>query len=56
MPTAYYNQQDKIDTEKALAFVEHIQEHLKSSEKVICKICGKTIDEIYEESEKEVEE
>lgn len=50
MPTTYYNQMDRIDTEKALRFVEHIQEHLKPSEKVICTICGKTIDEIYEEA------
>jgi len=40
---------------KALVFVEHIEEHLKDLEgfehepkpKVICKICGKDIDEIY---------
>lgn len=38
--------------EKALVFVEHIEYHLQDMEidgKVICKICGKTIDEIYEE-------
>jgi len=49
MPTAYYNQTDMVDTEKALAFVEHIQKHLKPGDKIICTICGKTIDEIYEE-------
>lgn len=49
MPTAYYNQLDRIDTEKALVFVAHIEEHLKPGQKVICTICGKTIDEIYEE-------
>jgi len=52
MPTAYYNQQDRIDTEKALAFVNHIENHLRDLKiegKVICKICGKTIDEIYAE-------
>jgi len=27
-------------------FVAHIQQHLKYGEPVICKICGKTIDEI----------
>lgn len=48
MPTGYYNQTDRADTEMALAFVEHIKEHLKYGEKVICTICGKTIDEIYE--------
>ena len=53
MPTGYYNQMDRIDTEKAIAFVEHIKEHLKHDEKVICTICGKTIDEIYEEYEEE---
>ena len=49
MPTAYYSQQDRIDTEKAIAFVEHIKNHLKPEEKVICTICEKTIDEIYKE-------
>jgi len=34
--------------EKAVMFVEHLQDHLKPGEKVICTICGKTIDEIYE--------
>jgi len=56
MPTAYYNQMDKTDTEKAIAFVEHIQEHLKHGGKVICIICGKTIDEIYKENEEEENE
>ena len=52
MPATYYNQRDRIDTEKALLFVEHIENHLakmKLGSKVVCKICGKTIDEIYEE-------
>lgn len=49
MPTKYHNRQDRIDTEKAIIFVEHIENHLKPSDKVICTICGKTIDEIYEE-------
>ena len=48
MPTAYHNQKDRIDIEKAILFVEHIEEHLAPGQKVICKICGKTIDEIYE--------
>ena len=59
MPTAYYNQSDRIQTEKALAFVEHIENHLqdlKIEGKVVCKVCGKTIDEIYEEAEKEENE
>lgn len=45
---------------KALIFVEHIEKHLKYIRetpdspipKVICKICGKTIDEIYAEEQK----
>jgi hypothetical protein len=46
--------------EKALLFVEHIEQHLRASDgfklriygdpKVICKICGKTIDQIAEEA------
>jgi len=42
-------------TVKTIKFVEHIEEHLKhyplfpKGSKVMCKICGKTIDEIYEE-------
>ena len=54
MPATYYNQRDRIDTEKALLFVEHIENHLRElgiDEKVVCKICRKTIDEIYEEEE-----
>lgn len=27
-------------------FINHIQSHLKEGEKVICKICGKTAEEI----------
>ena len=52
MPVTYHNQKDRIDTEKAIYFVEHIENHLRDLKidgKVICKICGKTIDEIYEE-------
>lgn len=38
------------DTEKDIVFVQHIENHLKDTGKfVMCKICGKTIDEIYEE-------
>ena len=36
----------QIDITKADHFVQHIQRHLMAGEKVICKICGKTIDEI----------
>jgi len=54
---------------KATVFVEHIEKHLREIEKedidktqgytlkgkrhVMCKICDKTIDEIYEEYKKE---
>ena len=33
-------------------FVEHIQNHLDKNQKVVCKICNKTIDEIYDEATK----
>jgi len=32
---------------KAGLFVEHIQAHLKEGQVVICKICGKSVDEIW---------
>ena len=32
--------------EKNSIFINHIQEHLKEGEVVICKICGKSADEI----------
>jgi len=38
--------------DKPLTFVKHIQDHLGEDEQVMCKICDKTIDEIYEESQK----
>jgi hypothetical protein len=48
--------------DKALLFVEHIERHLETGNglhhklygnpKVICKICGKTIDQIAEEESK----
>ena len=41
--------------EPSSVFVKHIENHLrelKISDKVACKICGKTIDEIYEEERK----
>lgn len=48
---------DEEKIAKALAFVEHIEKHLeylfgKGNAKVMCKICHKTIDEIYEEDTK----
>jgi len=36
----------QIDLSKAEQFVAHIQNHLIKGDKVICKICNKTIDEI----------
>ncbi|MCK4498959.1 hypothetical protein KAU11_00505 [Candidatus Babeliales bacterium] len=36
----------QIDLTKADLFVKHIQGHLCKGDKVMCKICGKTIDEI----------
>ena len=33
-------------------FIAHIKNHLKPDEKVICKICGKTADEITKENSK----
>lgn len=42
--------------DKANVFVEHIEKHLKliypEGAKVSCRICGKTIDEIYVEEAK----
>ena len=44
-------EQEEMRIKKAVLFVEHIESHLGSLNKknVICKICGKTIDEIYDE-------
>ena len=33
-------------------FINHIQEHLKKGQKVVCKICGKTAKEIVDEFRK----
>ena len=38
-----------IENEKPTWFINHIKEHLKEGEQVICKICGKSIDEIAED-------
>jgi len=56
---------NELKREKALCFVEHIEKHLKELDEqdlaesrgytlkyprvVLCKICEKTIDEIFEE-------
>lgn len=34
---------------KSAYFVNHVKSHLKEGDKVICKICGKTVDEIWDE-------
>jgi len=34
---------------KGTVFIRHIQQHLAGNEVVICKICGKTVEQIYEE-------
>ena len=39
---------DKMSV-KSDVFVEHIQKHLDKKQLVVCKICGKSIDEIYNE-------
>jgi hypothetical protein len=41
---------------KCSIFVNHVKSHLKSDEKVICKICNKDIDTIYNERIKEIRE
>jgi UDP-N-acetylglucosamine:LPS N-acetylglucosamine transferase len=33
--------------DKAQVFVDHIQAHLQRHDFVVCKICGKTINEIW---------
>jgi len=40
---------EMIFRDKSAAFVRHIQSHLSADEEVVCKICRKTVDEIYEE-------
>jgi hypothetical protein len=43
----------KADRDKERIFVEHIKGHLKHMNvgaAVVCKICARTIDEIYEET------
>ena len=44
-------EKEEMKVKKAVLFVEHIEQHLvmNKPDVVICKICGKTIDEIYEE-------
>lgn len=35
-------------------FIQHIQSHLKPNEKVICKICKKSAEEIIKEAQNEI--
>lgn len=35
------------EAEAARVFIEHIRHHLKPNENVICKICNKTVEEIW---------
>lgn len=37
---------------KGTVFVEHIEKHLENKDTVICTLCGKTVDQIYEEYKK----
>ncbi len=37
------------DVEAGKIFVQHIQSHLQPTQEVICKICGKTISQIWKE-------
>jgi len=39
----------KVEQTKDDVFIKHIQAHLQEGDKVICKICGKDVDSIYEE-------
>jgi Uri superfamily endonuclease len=39
-----------IEHNKHRWFVEHIERHLNKKDKVICKICNKSVDEIAEET------
>jgi len=42
--------QIKIKIDSAEKFVEHIKSHLADDEYVVCKICGKSVEEIYIDS------
>lgn len=52
-------EKEELRIKKAVLLVEHIENHLKekgihNGGKVICKICGKNIDEIYNEEHKKL--
>lgn len=42
-------QQQPVKMTRGDVFVDHILEHLKPGQRVICKICGKDVDLIYRE-------
>jgi hypothetical protein len=42
----------KINIEAAEKFVAHIKAHLGPNEHVVCKICNKSVEEIYLENER----
>ena len=50
-------EKEELRVRKAVLFVDHVQKHLDTEGiishggKVICKICGKTIDEIFEDEQ-----
>lgn len=35
------------EIQKEAVFISHIQSHLKPNQRVICKICGASVEEIY---------
>ena len=50
-----YKAKYTLHEERSSVFVKHIENHLREQKingKVHCKICGKTIDEIYDEEAK----
>ena len=44
------------EAEASRVFVEHIRRHLKPNQDVVCKICGKTVQEIWVQHCKETEQ
>jgi hemerythrin-like domain-containing protein len=40
----------KVEIEAAEKFVKHIKSHLDQGEAVVCKICNKSVEEIYLEN------
>jgi hypothetical protein len=42
----------KLNKNRDTIFIDHVKSHLKDNEFVICKICGKSADEIIKENKK----